>query len=107
VRLQLKINYPITINFGRPTHLKLSFFDSGKLLTQANIVPLEPGKEFSTYFSLMDADQFQNIFITGTSVQSKQWDSLTFEPIANAFLDVSPSSVVVNKLECMEFNLRP
>ncbi len=104
VRLRVKINYPVTINLGRPAHLKLSFFDNKKLVASSYIVPIEPGKDFSTYFSIMDPGQFQNIFIKGKPVQTKQWDSLTLEPVTNAFLDIGPTSVVVGKLECLQFN---
>lgn len=101
VRLKLRINYPLVAALGRPDALHLQFLSRDTEILQTDVVPVETGKFFQTYVSLIDAPKFYTIF-GATPVQSKQWDMLLVSPRVSGLLGVSPAQVNIDKIECIE-----
>jgi hypothetical protein len=103
LRVTPRINYPIFSLIGRSTQLNVKVWRGGKVTQQTSMVAIEPGKSFSTYLSLIDPDKFYQIFATSQPVQTKEVDSLQFQPLSDVFLSVAPSSVDISKIECITF----
>jgi hypothetical protein len=102
VRLRIKIGYPITSLLGRPNALHLSFLLNGEELHRSDLVPIETGREFSTYVSLIDANEFFHVF-GSSGTHAKNWDRLEISPRATGLFGVSPNLVEISKLECVNF----
>jgi len=105
VRITAKINYPFTSFIGRPTHINLTFTNGLVKILEAPMVAIVPGQEFATYFSLMNPAEFYKIFINNEKIQTQPWNVLNITPLTGAFLDISPSSIQLNKIECVKFNV--
>lgn len=103
VQLTSKISYPILSLVGRPTQTNLKFKMAGATLQEYNIVPIEVGKEFSTYVSLTGWGRFLRVFSNNLIVPTLKWDSILVSPAATDFPSVAPDKIEINKIKCINF----
>ncbi len=102
VRLRVEIGYPPTTALGRPDPLQVTFLSGGALAHQSNLVAMESGKEFSTFFSLIDPLAFYQYF-GNAGYPEKPWDELQVTLDTSGILGVSPNRVEISQVECVEF----
>jgi hypothetical protein len=100
VQVSLRISYPFTAVLGRPDSLNVQFLYQGHLFLLSNLVPVEVGKVFTTYVSLMKPAQFHTLFETGAA-QTMRWDTLQIGTNDTGLFGVQPSGVDVTHLGCV------
>jgi hypothetical protein len=94
------MDYPVTALVGHPNALILRFVSDRNLVTKTNLVPIETGKEFTTYVSLIDPDLFYQV-LGDDGAQAKEWDTLEIAPNPTGPFGVLPSRVEVHRVECI------
>jgi hypothetical protein len=100
VQISLRVSYPFTSILGRPDGLNVRFLSHGQLFLLSNLVPLEVGRVFTTYVSLMDASRFYTLF-GAEPTESVHWDSLQIRVNDTGLFGVPPSGVRVTHLGCV------
>jgi hypothetical protein len=102
LHLTSKIDYPPTRQITRPNPLTAFVRLDDKLLLEMRVVPLEIGKSFSTYLPLYPTNgvSYREMFANRTVV-GQSWNVISFVPTTSGYLGVDPSSVKVEKIECI------
>jgi len=100
IRLNVEMDYPIARHIGRPTPLELLFFKDGAPFLKTVLTTIKPNAPFSTYVSLIPADHFHEVF-GAQPISPTPWDSLQIAPRASDWLGVAPSSIEIQKIECL------
>lgn len=101
--LELLIHYPVTSVFGRPRGLTVQAWDNENELFQNQVVAIETGRSFSTFFYLGRAESFHGLFDDQGRIETRTtFDRLTLRRAAVTLFDVYPSQVEVSALRCVQ-----
>jgi hypothetical protein len=100
IRLNVEMDYSIARHIGRPTPLELLFFKDGAPFLKTVLTATKPNAPFSTYISLIPADHFHEVFGL-EPIPPTPWDNLQIAPRASDWLGVAPSSIDIQKIECL------
>jgi hypothetical protein len=100
VRLTLQVDYPLTRYLGRPNPLVARFKLGDSAVHDSGVVAIEVGAPFTTYVSLLAPPAFYLIF-SAADKPDRNWDSLVIEQRSTGLFEVTPTNVIIKKLECV------
>lgn len=102
LRIQSKINYPLTSWLGRPTGFSYSFYNNYGLMFTSRMLSLEAGKSFMTFLPMFEHKRYQDIF-ANRSFEPYSWHTLKIEADDKGLFAVNPTSFNIEKIECIVF----
>jgi hypothetical protein len=102
LKLDLSVDYPITMSLSRGNPLYLTFYRDGNAIFGSGLVTLEENEPFSTYVSVINPEEFYRVF-EGEIPPGRQWNEVTLESLDTGLFGVHARSFSVHNLQCVEF----
>jgi hypothetical protein len=97
------IHYPATAVLGRPNPVVLRFYHGDQLLAQGNLVAIERGRPFSTFFYIGPPEHFSQLFADQASADANTvFDRMEISPEPHDIFGVAPDSVTIGNLRCVQ-----
>jgi hypothetical protein len=101
LKLTIEIDYPIWSLVGRLNPLQVRVSQGDNLFRYSNLVPIETGREFTTYISLIEPAQFYQVFGDG-GAPVEYWDTIDIMPFPTGLFGVDPNSIELSEAGCIQ-----
>ena len=103
LQMDVALHYPTAAMLGRPNPLTLSIYHGEELLAKNNLVAIENGRTFSTFFYIGSPERFDQLFRdTPRFDPDVAFDRIQITPADHDLLGVNPDQMAISNLRCVQ-----